>query len=169
MIFMKRLLILFTFLLMSTLIEADEANNVAGTLDALHVAASHAESKAYFDLFTEDAVFIGTDVNEYWTINEFKDFAEPYFSKGKGWTYVPRSRNITFSESGKMAWFHEILDNASYGTTRGTGVLILEEDNVWRIAQYHLTIPIPNELAGELTTQIKAKEAELADSTKHAE
>jgi hypothetical protein len=38
-------------------------------------------------------------------------------------------------------------------------VLIRTSDG-WRIAQYHLTIPIPNDLAAELTTRIKAHSPE---------
>ena len=43
----------------------------------------------------------------------------------------------------------------SYGTCRGTGVLKLTADG-WRIVQYSLSIPIPNELAGDITARITA-------------
>jgi hypothetical protein len=62
------------------------------TLDQLHDAASKADGKRYFNLFTDDAIYIGTDATERWTIKEFRAFAEPYFAKGTGWTYKPRSR-----------------------------------------------------------------------------
>ena len=48
----------------------------------------------------------------------------------------------------------ERLDNASLGETRGTGVLLLQEGH-WRVAQYNLTIPIPNALAGEVVARIR--------------
>ena len=60
-----------------------------------------------------------------------------------------------------VAWFDEVLDSQSYGTSRGTGVLIRGAKG-WRVAQYHLTFPIPNDLAGEMTGRIKAHEAEQA-------
>jgi|GEM_PF-5661851 len=41
------------------------------------------------------------------------------------------------------------------------GVLILTKDNKWEITQYHLTIPIPNNLAAELTDKIKVYESEI--------
>jgi hypothetical protein len=44
--------------------------------------------------------------------------------------------------------------NASLGETRGSGVL-LREDGRWRVAQYNLTIPIPNELAGDVALRIR--------------
>ena len=156
---MKPLLILFTLLLITHSAEADNTTKVAAVLDALHAAASHSESEAYFDLFSDEAIFIGTDVGEYWTLGQFKSYAMPSFKKGRGWTYIPRSRNIQFSNTGEMAWFHEILDNEHYGTTRGTGVLILEKGKGWRIVQYHLTIPIPNDIATDLTDRIKSYEA----------
>ena len=153
------LLFFFTLILNANMIVAKETEKVAAVLDALHIAASKADTKVYFNLFTENAVFIGTDVSEYWTIEQFKSYTSPFFEKGQGWTYVPKSRNIYFSKSGDIAWFHEILHNESYGTTRGTGVLAFDKDKGWRIAQYHLTFPIPNDLAKGMTEKIKAFEA----------
>jgi len=152
---MKTFLYIITLLLTANLTLANETEKVAAVLDELHRAASKAETETYFNLFTEDAVFIGTDVNEFWSIEQFKAFAKPYFDKGKGWTYLLKNRNIYFSKSGDSAWFHEILFNESYGTTRGTGVLSNDKETGWRISQYHLTIPIPNDLAKGLTEKIK--------------
>ena len=59
-----------------------------------------------------------------------------------------------FSEDKKTAWFDELLMNQSYGECRGTGVMVLE-NGAWKIAQYHLTIPIPNELAREVVSMIR--------------
>ena len=129
-----------------------EVNQV---LDAFHAAASAADGERYFNLMSQDAIFIGTDATETWTISEFKAFAEPYFSIGTGWTYHPRDRQVQFSKDKSVAWFVELLDQAKYGECRGTGVLELTGDG-WKIKQYHLTIPIPNDLAGDMTKQIKA-------------
>ncbi len=85
-------------------------------------------------------------------------FAEPYFSKGRGWTYTATDRNIFIGPGGAVAWFDEMLWNESYGTCRGTGVLVQNEQE-WRIVQYHLTFPIPNELSREFTARIKEFEA----------
>lgn len=159
---MKILLILLSLVFCTANAEAKKTAEVAAVLDALHVAASKADGQVYFNLFTQDAIFIGTDVSEMWTIDEFKAFAIPLFTKGQGWAYFPRSRDIRFSASGEVAWFHEVLDNKNYGTTRGTGVLVLEQGKGWRIAQYHLTIPIPNNIAGNVTQIIKAYEAKTA-------
>jgi hypothetical protein len=46
----------------------------------------------------------------------------------------------------------------AYGTSRGTGVMVLENGG-WKVAQYALSFPIPNDLAAGITEQIKAFEA----------
>jgi ketosteroid isomerase-like protein len=130
------------------------ASAVAAVLDGFHEAASRADGDAYFAALAPDAVFIGTDASERWSVAEFRAFADPYFSAGRGWTYVPRDRHIHVGPGGDIAWFDEMLDNASYGVCRGTGVLVRAADG-WKIAQYHLTIPIPNDLAKEIVGIIR--------------
>ena len=139
---------------------ADEAA-IAAVLDRLHEAAARADGSAYFSLYTPDAVFIGTDAGERWTLPEFRAYAEPHFTQGKGWTYRPRSRRIVLGPDGRTAWFDELLDSESYGTSRGTGVL-LQTPQGWKVAQYALTFPIPNAIAKELTARIRAHEAQGA-------
>lgn len=131
---------------------------VSAVLDALHHNASVADEDAYFRLFAPEGVFFGTDATERWTVPEFRAYAHPAFQQGRGWTYVlrPGTRHITFDPTGTVAWFDELLDNASYGETRGTGV-IRQVNGSWKIAQYHLTIPVPNDLASELVRMIRAR------------
>jgi predicted esterase len=128
------------------------------TLDRFHAAAAKADLKAYFDLFAPEGVFIGTDATERWTVAEFRAYAEPLFKRGRGWTYKPRAagRHVELSPAGDIAWFSEILDNEKYGVCRGTGVL-RKIDGSWRVAQYHLTVPVPNDLMERVTMLIKAK------------
>ncbi|GLS00010.1 hypothetical protein GCM10007859_00130 [Brevundimonas denitrificans] len=138
--------------------DTPEEEAAAAVLDALHEAASKADGAVYFDLFTPDATYIGTDVTEHWSIAEFRAYAEPYFNQGRGWTYTPRSRSLTLAplDCRCVVWFDEALDSASYGTSRGTGVLVRGEDGRWRIALYALTFPIPNALARDMTARIRA-------------
>ena len=90
------------------------------------------------------------------TVEEFRAYAHPYFEQGRGWTYVLRegTRHVDFDPTGTVAWFDEILDNANYGETRGTGVMRLI-DGSWKIAKYHLTIPVPNALADTVVEMIR--------------
>jgi hypothetical protein len=137
----------------------DAVAAISQTLDQLHAAAAKADGPTYFALFAPDAVFIGTDATERWPIAAFRDYATKRFSKGQGWTYVPRTRHVTVADipCHCVAWFDELLDNAAYGTSRGSGVLALTPAG-WRIEQYVLTFPIPNDLAGDMTARIKAYE-----------
>lgn len=136
-------------------VSKSSTHEIEKTLDSFHDAASKADGRTYFAHFAPDGVFIGTDANERWSVDEFKAYADPFFKKGKGWTYTKRTRHIDVSPAGDVAWFDEILNSASYGTARGTGVLLKLKGN-WKIAQYHLTFPIPNELADKMTKEIKA-------------
>lgn len=136
----------------------EATTQVSSVLDALHHNASVADEPAYFALFAPEGVFLGTDATERWTVEEFRAYAQAPFSRGRGWTYVLRdgTRHIEFDPSGSVAWFDEILDNANYGETRGSGVL-RRVDGAWKITQYHLTIPVPNDLAGPVVEMIRAQ------------
>ena len=71
-----------------------------------------------------------------------------------GWTYKKNIRNIFISKDKKTAWFDEIVVNELYGAMRGTGVLI-NEKNEWKISQYNLLLPIPNEYLQKYAKEIK--------------
>lgn len=155
---MKNIFLCLTFLLLATIHNAfakSDVEYIGNVLDTLHHAASTADYETYFSQYSDDAVFIGTDAEEVWHIGEFKAYAKPHFDKGSGWTYHPRDRHIYLSSNNDVAWFDELLDNAKLGETRGTGVLV-KEGNTWKVSQYHLTIPIPNSIAGDVAAQIKA-------------
>ena len=137
---------------------ADTEAAIDTVLSTLHQAAADADGEVYLGLFAEDAVFMGTDATERWSVAELKAFAEPYFSQGRGWTYLMKERNIFVSSNGQTAWFDESLWNDTYGTRRGTGVLVLT-DGAWRIVQYNLVFPIPNDLARGFAKKIKEYES----------
>jgi ketosteroid isomerase-like protein len=134
---------------------ADPKAAVTAVLDDWHKAAAAADEARYFGHFTADAVFLGTDATERWTRDEFRAWAKPHFSKGKAWSFKAVSRNISFSKDGAVAWFDEALDTPNLGPSRGSGVLV-KEGNTWKIAQYNLSVPIPNDLMGEVKNRIDA-------------
>ncbi len=136
-----------------------EEDAVSAVLDDIHRLASEADFEGYFNLYTPDAVFMGTDAAERWSIAEFKQYARPAFDRGSGWTYVMTERNIFLSDDGNTAWFDERLENEGFGECRGTGVLV-KVDGVWKVSQYNLTVPIPNELLRDFAAQIRALESE---------
>ncbi len=134
----------------------DDPAAVAAVLDNLHDAASKADGKRYFNCFAADAVFFGTDATERWTIDQFRVYAQARFDRGTGWTYHPRKRHVFLSRDRETAWFDEALHNEKYGACRGTGVLV-KCDGAWKITQYNLTIPIPNEIALEVVQMIRQR------------
>ncbi|WP_299807345.1 nuclear transport factor 2 family protein [uncultured Shewanella sp.] len=129
----------------------EDTQQAAMVLDALNQYSSTADWDNYFALYEDKGIFIGTDVNEHWDKAEFEQYARPT----KGWRYDLMSRKMT--QHGDVIWFDEILSSPSYGVSRGTGTLI-KTDQGWKIAQYHLSFPIPNAIAKSITMQIKAAE-----------
>jgi hypothetical protein len=135
----------------TTSARADSADALIHDLiDGLHEDASNAVFDSYFARYTKDAVFMGTDKSERWTIDEFKDYAAPVFAEGRGWTYSVIERNL--EGAGDTRWFDEILFNEKLGHCRGTGVVVLSESG-WQIAHYSLTLLIPNDIAAEVGAQ----------------
>ena len=130
--------------------------DVGAVLDRLHATASAADGAAYFDLYTPDARFIGTDATERWSLEEFRAYAEPHFSQGRGWTYEPTARTVSIAEIDCrcVAWFDEVLESASYGTVRGSGVLRLTDDG-WKVSQYVLSFAVPNDDAEAVVDVIR--------------
>lgn len=141
--------------LLSTRIAAGPKEEVAAVLDRFHSAAAAADMKTYSAQMTEGMVFLGTDASERWQGALFLDFARPHFDSGKGWTYVPRERHIDFAPSGNVAWFDELLDNQKLGLCRGSGLLLLMPDG-WKIAQYNLSMPVPNDMIEQVAVAIGA-------------
>ena len=139
----------------------DEAHRRASAeevLDDLHRAAAEADEARYFGHFAKEAVFLGTDASERWTVEQFRAYAHPHFQSGTGWTYRPTERHVRLSDDGKTAWFDERLHNEKYGEVRGSGVLVWDER--WRFAQYNLSFPIPNALAAEVVDMIRGERVE---------
>ena len=146
---MKRLFL--TSLVFIFIISADEQRaSTDELLDGLHRDAHEGNFQTYFARYIPDAIFLGTDKTERWTIEEFKTYAKPAFADGHGWTYRVIERN--WEGGGDVRWFDEILFNEKLGYCRGTGVVKLI-DNEWKIAHYSLTMLVPNEIAAEVGSQ----------------
>ncbi|AUD59723.1 hypothetical protein AYJ58_09570 [Shewanella sp. Pdp11] len=121
----------------------------AQVLDLLNQYSSDANWDKYFALYRKDGIFIGTDAKERWGMAEFEHYSRPT----KGWRYDLTERHLI--QHGDVILFDELLNSPAYGVSRGTGTLIKTDGN-WKIAQYHLSFPIPNEIAKSITAEIKA-------------
>ena len=135
----------------------DENERINVLLDGLHQDAHEGNFENYFNRYSFDAVFLGTDKTERWTIKEFKAYAKPAFLDGHGWTYKVVERNL--EGEGNTLWFDEILFNEKLGHCRGTGVVKLINGE-WKIAHYALTMLIPNSIAEEIGSQSKLADAQ---------
>jgi hypothetical protein len=127
---------------------------VARVLDEWHRAAAAADEPRYFYYFAPNGVFMGTDATERWTVAEFRVWAKPHFASHKAWNFHPHDRHIHFSADGKTSWFDEMLDTPNLGPSRGSGVLVLIGRD-WKIAQYDLSVPIPNALMQGVVEKIR--------------
>ncbi|MFP2924277.1 nuclear transport factor 2 family protein [Pyxidicoccus sp. 3LG] len=125
----------------------------AAVLDDWHKAATEADEPRYFGHFTADAVFMGTDATERWTRDEFRAWSKPYFTRGKAWSFKAVKRYISISKDGAVAWFDETLDTPNLGPSRGSGVLV-KQGSAWKIAQYNLSVPVPNDLMDDVVKRI---------------
>ena len=147
--------VFLVFLLTQNVAHADQHRALNETLDSFHRAAAEADFERYTALMTGDIVFLGTDATERWQGESFPAFARPYFESGQGWEYRPYDRTLTVSKAGDVAWFDELLRHDRLGVCRGSGVLVLE-NGVWKVAQYNLSVPIPNDIVYSVANQIQS-------------
>lgn len=118
-------------------------------LDNWHKAAAEANFNNYFNVMTEDAIYIGTDPTENWNKQEFIKFSKPYFDRGRAWNFTALERNVYFSSDMKTVWFDELL-NTQMKICRGSGVLVVDEKGNWKIKHYVLSMTIPNDNTDEV-------------------
>jgi hypothetical protein len=119
-----------------------DQGGISRELDDFHDAAARADEERYFAHFAADGVFLGTDAAERWDLAAFRAYAHPHFARGKAWSFRGHGRRI--AARGDVAWFEEDLETQNLGPARGSGVLV-RSGSRWLIAQYVLSIPIPNQ------------------------
>jgi hypothetical protein len=136
---------------------------VTQTLNHFHAAAARSDFEGYFNFFTEDAIFIGTDATERWDKAGFQAYARAPFAAGRGWNYVAVDRHIYLSANQEQAWFDELLDAPYAKIARGSGVLVKTTAG-WKIQQYVLSMTIPNALSDSVVQFKSAIEQALLDS-----
>lgn len=128
---------------------------IAAMLDSFNLAAANAAYQEYFNYYTEDGTFNGTDATENWDKKAFMAWAKPFFDKKSTWNFTSLQRNIYFGKYPDIAWFDELL-STQMKLCRGSGVVV-KEDGRWKVQQYVLSATVPNTV---LDTVIKMKTAE---------
>jgi len=150
---MKKSLLLLLFVTIFANAQTYNKDKINQMLDSWHKAAADVKFDAYFNLMTEDAIFIGTDATENWIKKDFKVWAKPFFDKGTTWNFTALERHIFIDKSEKIAWFDELL-NTQMKICRGSGVLV-KVGKEWKIQHYVLSMTIPNAEV-DAVTRIKA-------------
>jgi hypothetical protein len=143
-------------------------DRIEDLLDNFHMAAATANLLVYFGCFHPEGRFLGTDSVENWHVSDFYNFSKPYFDRGSAWVFRPihNTRKISYfpsEENPVFAIFDELLESESFlATSRGSGTLVYNSGK-WLIAQYHLSFPIPNDLAKDMTKKIATFESAIKD------
>ncbi len=130
----------------------NERKQINSMLDSFNRAAGKADFKAYFDFYTDDAIFTGTDATERWDKAAFMAWAKPIFDKGRAWDFTSIERHIYFDTTGNLAWFDELL-NTQMKLCKGSGVLVKQGAD-WKVKQYILSLIVPND---QLDSVVKMK------------
>jgi hypothetical protein len=143
----KMRIILLSLFFSSTFLARAQFHETRNSLDELvnewHVSAAKANFQQYFDVTTNDFIFLGTAPGERWNKVDFQSFCKPYFDKGKAWDFKPSNRQWNVISNGTVAYFDEDLQTWME-SCRGSGICVLENGE-WKIAYYNLTVLIENE------------------------
>ena len=153
----KSILLIIILLFANDSNARDSQVEITQVIDLYHQAASDANYDDYFSTMDESAIILGTDGSERWTKETFKNYVQPYFKKGIGWTYKVQDRNLTIVKENEIVFFDELLKNDKYGYCRGSGVL-KNTVNGWKILQYNLTFVVPNDAAKAVVSTINNHE-----------
>jgi ketosteroid isomerase-like protein len=152
--------LLFTIIMVSSFKPIAASNDtgkdkqlISAMLDSFNMAAGRANYNTYFNFYTSDAIFIGTDATERWNKQQFMVWAKPYFDKGKAWNFKALERHIYLDATGNLGWFDELLQT-QMKICRGSGVVV-KKGNTWKVQQYVLSMTIPNDKVDSIV-RIKA-------------
>lgn len=135
--------IIFLFFSIQFLYSQNNLTELDKFMDNWHLQATKANFDEYFNVTSENFIFLGTAPGERWTKKEFMEFSKPYFDKGKAWDFKAKNRLWNFSTDRKIAWFDEDLDTWM-NSCRGSGILI-KKNGKWKLVYYNLTVLIENE------------------------
>lgn len=126
---------------------------VEAVLDDFQAAGRAADLEGYVGQLAPDAVYLGTDPAERHTRDEVRALVAPYFERGSGLASRVTERHVFLSDDARTAWFDARLERPDLGELRATGVL-RQRDGAWRIVQYSVSLPVPNEAVRDVAERI---------------
>ncbi len=144
--------------------ESEAAAAVESVLADFHLAAWNADPQGAIEHLAPDAIFLGPDAADRFDTDELRE----RFSDVIGWLSEATERHVVVSADETLAWFDQRLESRQLGELRATGVLRFANDRPagggpagsWQIVQYHVAMPVPNELLGELSEKLRAHDEE---------
>ena len=77
--------LLLPILIIALNINASDQREIDALLDGLHKDAHEGSFQSYFARYSPNAIFLGTDKTERWTIEEFKTYASSKFYCCRCW------------------------------------------------------------------------------------
>ncbi len=119
-------------------------------LDTFYSAGMVGNQAGVIAVLAPDAVFLGVAGKPRLQGQELRDALNESIASGSRWNYLSSERVVRQSVDGSVAWFDERLADQQLGNGRASGVL-LKNGEVWQIAQYNLTLPLPDALTGSAT------------------
>jgi hypothetical protein len=134
--------------------EEDGEKTVLAALNAYHESLKEGDVERHFALLAPGAVMFGTDPEEQWDPESYRAWLEPFLPVNRETASFPVEQNVSLSDDGCTAWFHERLSKPGFGELRVTGVM-RRVDGDWKIAQYHCAFPIPNATAVEAARKLR--------------
>lgn len=133
---------------------------IHGIMDSWHQAAAVADEAVFFGAMHQDGIYLGTDKTERWLRDELQEWSAPYFERDTAWAFTPYDRRVYFSDDGRTAWFEEGLETWM-GPCRGSGVLKLDPEGVWKIMHYDLSMLIDNDDVSAVLETIQLRDEQL--------
>ncbi len=136
--------------------EPEAVRAVRSVLTDFHTAAATADPQRFFEHLASDAIFFGPGAPERFGVEQLR----ARFADAIGWMAGPSERHVVVSRDGTLAWFDQRLASRQLGELRASGVL-RGAGGGWKIVQYHVAMPVPNQLVAELVPELRAHDQEV--------
>jgi hypothetical protein len=128
---------------------ATEVEAIRLVLADWHAAATTGDETRYFSYLAPDAIFLGPDESQRWSVDALRDYAVPRYGE-KGFPIRALRYDALLSRDGTEAWFEEDLDTEVLGPARGTGWMTRNDEGRWRVTRYSLVLTVPEDRIREV-------------------
>ncbi len=143
---------------------ATAAEAVRSVLADFDLAVWNADPPGIFKHLAPDAIFFGPGAADRFNVEALRE----RLPDAVAWLGKVQDRHVVVSDDRTLAWFDQRLDSRNLGELRASGVLRFAGDGAagggqaedWQIVQYHVALPVPNQLVAELLEKIRARDPE---------